>query len=187
VPVEAGSRWVGAAGISGQRDVERRHGADCMTASTRAVPDRRSATESDSQRRPGVIRPANAEFSGGIPHGGSGLLCAVVVGSGLLVATLEDSDPERNIRTIPDGLWWAITTITTVGYGDRFPVTAAGRAIGAGVMVLGIALSAFLPPRWLHSSSRGTSRKNSIRRWPRSTSDSSGSSNCYRTSSRAKG
>jgi voltage-gated potassium channel len=69
---------------------------------------------------------------------------AVVVGSGLLVATLEDSDPGRNIRTIPDGLWWAITTITTVGYGDRFPVTAAGRAIGAGVMVLGIGLFSLL-------------------------------------------
>ena len=69
---------------------------------------------------------------------------AVVVGSGLLVATLEGSDPARNIKTIPDGLWWAITTITTVGYGDRFPVTAAGRAIGAGVMVLGIALFGLL-------------------------------------------
>jgi voltage-gated potassium channel len=68
----------------------------------------------------------------------------VVVGSGLLVATLEDSDPGRNIRTIPDGLWWATTTITTVGSGDRFPVTAAGRAIGAGVMVLGIALFGLL-------------------------------------------
>jgi voltage-gated potassium channel len=69
---------------------------------------------------------------------------AVVVGSGLLVATFEESDPARNIKTIPDGLWWAITTITTVGYGDRFPVTAAGRAIGAGVMVLGIALFGLL-------------------------------------------
>jgi voltage-gated potassium channel len=64
----------------------------------------------------------------------------VVVGSGLLVATLEETDPERNIQSIPDGLWWAVTTITTVGYGDRFPVTPVGRAIGAGVMILGIGL-----------------------------------------------
>ena len=69
---------------------------------------------------------------------------AVVVGSGLLVATVEESNPERNIQSIPDGLWWAVTTITTVGYGDRFPVTAAGRAIGAGVMILGIGLFGLL-------------------------------------------
>jgi voltage-gated potassium channel len=69
---------------------------------------------------------------------------AVVVGSGLLVATLEESNPERNIQSIPDGLWWAVTTMTTVGYGDRFPVTAAGRAIGAGVMILGIGLFGLL-------------------------------------------
>jgi voltage-gated potassium channel len=68
----------------------------------------------------------------------------VVVGSGLLVATLEETDPERNIQSIPDGLWWAVTTITTVGYGDRFPVTAIGRAIGAGVMILGIGLFGLL-------------------------------------------
>jgi voltage-gated potassium channel len=73
------------------------------------------------------------------------LIAAVVlVGSGLLVATIEESDPARNIRSIPDGLWWAVTTITTVGYGDRFPVTAVGRAIGAGVMILGISLFGLL-------------------------------------------
>jgi voltage-gated potassium channel len=68
----------------------------------------------------------------------------VVVGSGLLVATLEESDPARNIQSIPDGLWWAVTTITTVGYGDRFPVTAVGRAVGAVVMILGIGLFGLL-------------------------------------------
>jgi voltage-gated potassium channel len=41
-------------------------------------------------------------------------------------------------------LWWAVTTITTVGYGDRFPVTPIGRAIGAGVMILGIGLFGLL-------------------------------------------
>ena len=68
----------------------------------------------------------------------------VVVGSGLLVATIEDADPAHNIKSIPDGLWWAVTTITTVGYGDRFPVTPIGRSIGAGVMILGIGLFGLL-------------------------------------------
>lgn len=45
-----------------------------------------------------------------------------------------------NIHTFPDALWWAVTTITTVGYGDRFPVTAAGRGIAVVLMVGGIAL-----------------------------------------------
>jgi voltage-gated potassium channel len=68
----------------------------------------------------------------------------VVVGSGWLVATIEEASPDRNIQSIPDGLWWAVTTITTVGYGDRFPVTPIGRAIGAGVMILGIGLFGLL-------------------------------------------
>jgi voltage-gated potassium channel len=68
----------------------------------------------------------------------------VVVGSGLLVSTIEEASPDRNIQSFPDGLWWAVTTVTTVGYGDKFPVTAIGRAIGAGVMVLGIGLFGLL-------------------------------------------
>ena len=68
----------------------------------------------------------------------------VVIVSGLLIAELEKSDPERNIQSIPDALWWAVTTITTVGYGDRFPVTAIGRAVGEVVMVIGIGLFGLL-------------------------------------------
>jgi len=45
-----------------------------------------------------------------------------------------------NIKTFSDGFWWAITTITTVGYGDRFPVSTGGRFIAFGLMVVGISL-----------------------------------------------
>ena len=68
----------------------------------------------------------------------------VVVGSGLLVATIEEASSDRSIKSIPDGLWWAVATITTVGYGDRVPVTPIGRAIGAVVMILGIGLFGLL-------------------------------------------
>ena len=72
------------------------------------------------------------------------LIAFVVVGAGLLVTELERGNPEGDINSIPDGLWWAITTITTVGYGDRFPVTSLGRAVGAVVMILGIGLFGLL-------------------------------------------
>ena len=42
--------------------------------------------------------------------------------------------------TLPDALWWAVTTVTTVGYGDRYPTTTTGRLIAVGLMVVGIAL-----------------------------------------------
>src|SRR5579872_6160883 len=45
-----------------------------------------------------------------------------------------------NIRTPQDALWWAFTTITTVGYGDKFPVTTEGRMIAAVLMTAGVGL-----------------------------------------------
>ncbi|MCK8492820.1 MULTISPECIES: potassium channel family protein [Spirosoma] len=48
--------------------------------------------------------------------------------------------PEANIKTPSDALWWAFVTITTVGYGDRFPVTTLGRFIAAVLMIAGVGL-----------------------------------------------
>jgi voltage-gated potassium channel len=61
----------------------------------------------------------------------------MVVAAGLIVA-VERDDPHATIRTYGDGLWWALVTAATVGYGDKYPVTAAGRAIAIALMVLGI-------------------------------------------------
>ena len=63
----------------------------------------------------------------------------------LFVASLAILDAERggddaNIANYPDALWWAVTTVTTVGYGDRYPTTGTGRVVAAGLMVCGIAL-----------------------------------------------
>lgn len=70
------------------------------------------------------------------------LLLAIVatVGTGVAVLELERGQPDALITDLPDAIWWAITTITTVGYGDEFPTTPGGRAIGAVLMVLGIGL-----------------------------------------------
>ena len=45
-----------------------------------------------------------------------------------------------NIQTFGDGLWWALTTVTTVGYGDRYPTSTEGRAIAFALMLVGISL-----------------------------------------------
>jgi len=68
------------------------------------------------------------------------LAIVVVIAAGALVTVVERDAPDATIRTLPDGLWWAVTTITTVGYGDTYPKTAAGRGIGVTLMILGIAL-----------------------------------------------
>jgi voltage-gated potassium channel len=66
-------------------------------------------------------------------------LLAVVLG-GLLVFGLERKHPDARIENIPEGIWWAVVTITTVGYGDAFPVTTAGRLVAGALMLLGIGL-----------------------------------------------
>lgn len=45
-----------------------------------------------------------------------------------------------NIKNFEDGLWWAVTTVTTVGYGDRFPTSSSGRVLAVGLMLVGISL-----------------------------------------------
>jgi voltage-gated potassium channel len=62
----------------------------------------------------------------------------LVVASALLVESVESASPEGNIKSVPDALWWAITTVTTVGYGDRFPVTAVGRGVAVVLMAAGV-------------------------------------------------
>jgi voltage-gated potassium channel len=66
-------------------------------------------------------------------------IMAVVLGAvGVLDAEQDASG--ANITSLGDALWWAATTVTTVGYGDRYPVTTQGRFIAVGLMVVGIAL-----------------------------------------------
>jgi voltage-gated potassium channel len=63
----------------------------------------------------------------------------VFVGA-LAVLDVEQYAPGAKIVTFGDALWWAITTITTVGYGDLYPVTPLGRMVAAALMMSGIAV-----------------------------------------------
>lgn len=56
----------------------------------------------------------------------------------IVVLHVEHDAPDGKIRSASDVLWWAMTTVTTVGYGDMYPVTTPGRIAGAILMVSGI-------------------------------------------------
>src|SRR5512139_396548 len=58
----------------------------------------------------------------------------------MLILGAEKPNPNANITTGGDAVWWVFVTITTVGYGDRYPTTGVGRVIGVVVMFCGIAL-----------------------------------------------
>lgn len=63
----------------------------------------------------------------------------MVIFSSIAILQVED-DPNSNIKNAEDALWWAYVTITTVGYGDKFPVTTEGRIIAAFLMTTGVGL-----------------------------------------------
>lgn len=80
------------------------------------------------------------------------VLCVLEFGS-LLVLIAEEGAPNANITNASDALWWAYVTITTVGYGDKFPTTNWGRIVGILVMTAGVGLfgtlSGFLANQFL--------------------------------------
>lgn len=64
----------------------------------------------------------------------------VVLCSGTALWLVERDQPASTVHAYGDALWWALTTLTTTGYGDHVPVTTPGRIIGAVVMVTGVAV-----------------------------------------------
>jgi len=69
-----------------------------------------------------------------------GVALVMIVFSTALMVQAERHAPGATIKSGGDALWWALTTVTTVGYGDTYPVTTEGRLIAAGLMLVGIAL-----------------------------------------------
>jgi voltage-gated potassium channel len=72
------------------------------------------------------------------------LVLFVLEAAGASIYYVEGSAETANIRSAGDALWWGIVTITTVGYGDQFPVTPGGRVIGVFLLLAGIGLFSVL-------------------------------------------
>lgn len=62
--------------------------------------------------------------------------------SSVAIFNCEKHYPDANIKNLSDSLWWAAATVTTIGYGDRYPVSDIGRLIGGFVMLCGVGLYA---------------------------------------------
>ncbi|WP_205865715.1 potassium channel family protein, partial [Mycolicibacterium porcinum] len=68
------------------------------------------------------------------------IIFTMVYVASLAVLQAERGQPDAHITDFGQAVWWAITTITTVGYGDMYPVTTTGRVIAALLMIGGISL-----------------------------------------------
>ena len=99
-----------------------------------------------------VSQLLRAEGAGSIGRGllrnraGSALLSLLLMGilvlefGSLWMLALEQSAPGANITTASDSIWYVVVTISTVGYGDQFPVTNEGRMLGSGIIVIGVGI-----------------------------------------------
>ncbi|MGY1733903.1 potassium channel family protein [Geodermatophilus sp. SYSU D01045] len=69
-----------------------------------------------------------------------GAATVLIAVAAVAMREVEREATDANIQTMGDALWWAATTVTTVGYGDRYPTTSLGRLIAVALMIVGIAL-----------------------------------------------
>lgn len=64
----------------------------------------------------------------------------MIVIMGAAILDIERNAVGSNIHTPMDALWWGLVTITTIGYGDKFPVTTEGRLVAAVLIIFGVAM-----------------------------------------------
>ncbi len=69
------------------------------------------------------------------------LVILLIVSSSMMYYAEQEAQPEA-FTSIPATMWWSVATLTTVGYGDIFPITVLGKIFGSGVAVIGIGLFA---------------------------------------------
>jgi voltage-gated potassium channel len=103
-----------------------------------------------------ISRSLSSERAGSALLGLLLLAFLVLEFGSLWMLGIESTDPDANITSASDAIWYTIVTISTVGYGDQFPVTNPGRLLGAVVIILGVGIfgtltgylaNAFIAPR----------------------------------------
>ena len=104
-----------------------------VPASAAIAESRRRGQDAAAGRRPYHPRPGDRLHR--LWRGRS-----IVYAASLAILDVERDHPESEIKTFGDALWWASTTVTTVGYGDLHPVTGMGRLVAVALMIGGITL-----------------------------------------------
>jgi len=69
---------------------------------------------------------------------------SVIILSSVGVHYFEQQAADSNIHSVWDGIWWAVVTVATVGYGDRFPISVGGRIVGFALMFFGVGMMSLL-------------------------------------------
>lgn len=85
-------------------------------------------------------RQLRDDFRGRVTVYVAGTVALVGLVASLAVLDAERDAPDSSITTFGGAVWWSLTTISTVGYGDRYPVTVEGRIVASALMIAGIAL-----------------------------------------------
>jgi voltage-gated potassium channel len=85
------------------------------------------------------------------------LTILVIIFSSIAILEVEN-DAESNIQTAEDAIWWTYCTITTVGYGDKFPVTSEGRVLAMLLMTFGVGVfgtfTAFVASKFVENKNK---------------------------------
>lgn len=91
-----------------------------------------------------VLRMARARLAESTLLSGILLVFFVMTVGGMAIVYVEAPVEGSNIKTGGDALWYALVTIATVGYGDRYPITEPGRLIGSAMILVGVGIFSIL-------------------------------------------
>lgn len=87
-----------------------------------------------------IVRESRVRLASRAALLAAGSAAILIFAAAVMELDVERTAARANITTFSDALWWAVSTVTTVGYGDHYPVTAAGRAVGIVLMITGVGI-----------------------------------------------